>query len=130
SFGKRLRYERDRLHLTQEQLAKEVGGSIPSVNRWEHDRAVPHADIIKKLCEVFGKPVDRWGIAARKNIIWNVPFLRNQCFTGREQLLARLHKALTAEDTVALTRTHALSGLGGIGKTQTALEYAYRYAEE
>lgn len=127
SFGQRLRYERDRLHLSQEQLAEKIGGSVPSIQRWENGRAVPRADMLQKLYEIFGKTDDQWG---RKKLTWSVPFLRNHYFTGRERILARLHKALTAENTVALTQTRAISGLGGIGKTQTALEYAYRYAEE
>ncbi len=51
--------------------------------------------------------------------IWRVPYRRNPFFTGREQLLTHLHNKLTNTATVALTQAHAISGLGGIGKTQT-----------
>jgi tetratricopeptide (TPR) repeat protein len=61
--------------------------------------------------------------------IWNIPYARNSLFTGREEILARLHTALSAGKTTTLTQPQAISGLGGIGKTQTALEYAYRYQE-
>jgi class 3 adenylate cyclase/tetratricopeptide (TPR) repeat protein len=57
---------------------------------------------------------------------WNVPFRRNPFFTGRTSLLACLHERLKQVQSQAL----ALSGLGGIGKTQTAVEYAYRYRDE
>jgi hypothetical protein len=60
--------------------------------------------------------------------IWNVPHLRNPNFTGREDLLAGLHDALRQEGASVLTQT--LHGLGGVGKTQTALEYAYRFTFE
>jgi tetratricopeptide (TPR) repeat protein len=63
-------------------------------------------------------------------LVWNVPFRRNPFFTGREQLLAQLHENLTQAGAAALTQAQAISGLGGIGKTQTAVEYAYRYREE
>jgi hypothetical protein len=59
--------------------------------------------------------------------IWNVPYRRNPFFTGRQEVLEHLHEALTSSRTAALTQTQAISGLGGIGKTQTAVEYAYRY---
>jgi len=60
-------------------------------------------------------------------LFWNVPYRRNPYFTGREDLLTRLHGLLHAGKATALTQPQAISGLGGIGKTQTAVEYAYRY---
>jgi tetratricopeptide (TPR) repeat protein/DNA-binding CsgD family transcriptional regulator len=60
---------------------------------------------------------------------WNVPFRRNPFFTGRDDLLNYLHDQLNNNHAAALTQSQALTGLGGIGKTQVAIEYAYRYRE-
>ena len=60
--------------------------------------------------------------------IWNVPHLRNPNFTGREGLLDDLRKSLASGQAAAVTQ--AIAGLGGVGKTQLATEYAYRYASE
>jgi tetratricopeptide (TPR) repeat protein len=58
----------------------------------------------------------------------NVPFPRNPYFTGREDVLRKLHNSLKSDKATALAQ--AISGLGGIGKTQTAVEYTYRYRNE
>lgn len=60
--------------------------------------------------------------------ICNLPHLRNPNFTGREELLKLLHDSLTSGKAAALTQ--AMTGLGGVGKTQTAVEYLYRHAAE
>ena len=57
--------------------------------------------------------------------IWNIPYPRNPDFRGRDDLLEVLHATCTAAQTVALTQV--VHGLGGVGKTQLALEYAYHY---
>ena len=59
--------------------------------------------------------------------IWNVPHRRNLNFTGRRDLLDSLRAELTSGQATALT---AISGMGGVGKTQLALEYAYHYASQ
>lgn len=58
--------------------------------------------------------------------IWNVPIARNRNFTGREEQLKKLHDSLASGKAAALTQ--AIRGLGGVGKTQIASEYAYRHA--
>jgi tetratricopeptide (TPR) repeat protein len=62
--------------------------------------------------------------------IWNVPYPRNPYFTGREDILSRLSTALQTGQPVTIGQTHAISGLGGIGKTQIAIEYAYRHRHD
>ncbi|HEY0450701.1 FxSxx-COOH system tetratricopeptide repeat protein [Actinophytocola sp.] len=61
--------------------------------------------------------------------IWgNVP-QRNLSFTGRSELLDQLSKRLTAGGTTAVLPA-ALHGMGGIGKTQMAVEYIYRHLQD
>jgi len=61
--------------------------------------------------------------AKKDYLIWNVP-PRNIFFTGRATQLEDIRKALTQRSAAAL------SGIGGMGKTQTAIEYAYAYRAE
>ena len=50
---------------------------------------------------------------------------RNPDFVGREKELEKLLNLLGEDEAVVLTQ--AITGLGGIGKTQTALAYAHRH---
>ncbi|WP_435205055.1 FxSxx-COOH system tetratricopeptide repeat protein [Micromonospora sp. bgisy143] len=60
--------------------------------------------------------------------IWgNVP-PRNPNFTGRESLLVHLHEQMLQGVTAVLP--HALHGMGGVGKSQLAIEYVYRHLDE
>ncbi|MFI7601216.1 FxSxx-COOH system tetratricopeptide repeat protein [Actinoplanes sp. NPDC049681] len=52
---------------------------------------------------------------------------RNPAFTGRDKLLSQVRDALSGGARVAV---QALHGMGGVGKTQLVLEYAYRFAGE
>ena len=74
----------------------------------------------------------------RPSEVWNVPYRRNLYFTGRDELLDRLNQQfssatqddLTTTRRAALTQPQAIKGLGGIGKTQIAVEFAYRSRDQ
>lgn len=70
--------------------------------------------------------------------LWTVPYARNPHFTGRDNLLDRLTQQFSSQESgqqagirqAALTQALAMKGLGGVGKTQIAVEYAYRSCEQ
>ncbi|MDR0312497.1 MAG: toll/interleukin-1 receptor domain-containing protein [Treponema sp.] len=58
----------------------------------------------------------------------NLPHSRNPYFTGRDEKLNATYANFQSGDRVSFTQ--AVTGLGGVGKTAIALEYAYRYSHE
>src|SRR5579883_1863558 len=69
-------------------------------------------------------------VSERPSPLWYVPYGRNKFYTERDDALYALYQDLKMLDAVALTQPQAITGLGGIGKTQMALEYAYRYGSK
>ncbi|HXQ34985.1 MAG TPA: TIR domain-containing protein, partial [Anaerolineales bacterium] len=61
----------------------------------------------------------------------NIPFSSNALFTGREADLQNLEISLCSPSPIRsggqVVITQAITGMGGIGKTQLAVEFAYRY---
>lgn len=88
----------------------EGGGNVPV------DDAEPR--IAPQQSEKARKPPPVWG---------NVP-PRNRAFTGRVQLLELLHQRLQEGTTAVIPE--ALQGMGGVGKSQLAVEYVYRHMHE
>lgn len=130
--GQKLRQERERRSWSQQMLADKIGTTVLNINRWEHDKTLPQPYYREKLCNVFAMSAEelfgeRHDEAISTSIV-HIPYLRNLYFTGREEELTAVRNALLRQSAAALTQRQAISGLGGIGKTQIAIEYAYRYA--
>lgn len=79
-------------------------------------------------------PDDSHESVPTKGPIRNVPHARNPDFTGREDKLELLASALNAPGSATVVQAtatvQAIHGLGGVGKTQLAVEYTYRHAQD
>ncbi|MDQ2903558.1 MAG: tetratricopeptide repeat protein [Chloroflexota bacterium] len=147
----RLVEARKRQGWSQQEMADHLGTTRLNVSRWERGITTPSPYFRIKLTALLKMnahdllqteteseqtsqeetlPPDQALSAPGRRIssgAWTIPYPRNAFFTGREDLLHELHARLGRDHNLALTQAQALSGLGGIGKTQTAIEYAYRY---
>jgi hypothetical protein len=61
-----------------------------------------------------------------QNSHWMVPFERNKDFVGRDSILRQLLAKISSSTDEDYCQRTALVGLGGVGKTQIALEAVYR----
>jgi transcriptional regulator with XRE-family HTH domain len=136
-----LRREREKRGWSQSFVAEQIGAPAASyLSRWECGITIPSPYYREKLCALFGKDsfelsflleldVDEKDavISLSANniapsslpLFWHMPYQRNPFFTGCEETLTRISSQWG-------TNTLVLNGLGGIGKTQVAIEYVYR----
>lgn len=84
----------------EEALSNRIAGSIPDAVRPRQNNGLP------KTC--------------------NLPE-QNIYFTGREDTLKNMNRFIKDKKIDTLNISQTVSGLGGIGKTQLAIEFAYRY---
>jgi hypothetical protein len=66
----------------------------------------------------------------RPSVVCVVPWPRNPNFTGRASELEALRGRFAGGSETAVVLPQALHGLGGVGKTQLAVGYAYRQAPD
>jgi len=136
SFGDLLRAFRQRRRVGQQELGAKLAVHRNTIGAWEKGERLPESRAlvveIARYLHLDERETRRLLEASLISIspYWNVPYQRNPFFTGREQILEQLHKELGPSQAAGLTQAYALNGLGGIGKTQIAVEYAYRYYPE
>ncbi|KAF3112319.1 hypothetical protein TWF706_010906 [Orbilia oligospora] len=98
--------------LVAATYAKELLLQIPAVSKDRTDDADTQREMIKEIN--FAIP-------------FHMPFPRNKQFVGRAEKLEQVHEYFSGSGPMDSHRIFALIGTGGMGKTQTALEYAYRH---
>ena len=65
-----------------------------------------------------------------RNYVFSVPYReKGEQVIGREAALQAVRQQLTEGHRTAIGQTAAFQGLGGLGKTQLAVEYAYRFRD-
>ena len=111
------------LSLATLQSANSPSTPLNSLPEHEQDKVL--LEVAQSLLGILGKSSSaQTSFENTSQPVWNVPLERNPFFTGREDILGEIREALLSSGRAAF------SGLGGIGKTQTAVEYAYRYKDE
>lgn len=117
--------------FTQEDLAHEARCSLRTIQHME-SQGTPSHYTLKHVAAALGlKPSDLIGSALpdvetddNGERFWNVPIEENPFFTGRSDVLNDLREELNRFGR------QVLRGLGGVGKTQTAAQYAFRHRSQ
>ncbi|OQE40897.1 hypothetical protein PENCOP_c005G06057 [Penicillium coprophilum] len=95
--------------------------------QWQGYAALTAAAYTRALLEVVPLYIHHQSINTKQTRHWTVPFARNPRFVGRQQEIDYLENLII--HAIGPTKV-AIHGLGGIGKTQIALELAYRTREK
>src|SRR5260370_34161281 len=124
-----------RIGLTQQELANKTGLHRNTIGKWMNRTSLPEfrgpvlrvADELilskeerKAFIQAAGFLVDQWPTE-----VWTVPQQQDMFFTGRDEVFQSLRQFLVPGSVT--TSVQAISRLGGVGKTHTAIEYAYRF---
>src|SRR5260370_33545892 len=127
-----------RAGLTQQELATKMGVHRNTIVNWINRttrptsrrqvlRVADELSLLKEerkvLIRAAGFSLECWPTE-----VWTVPQQRDMFFTGRDTVFQSLRALLIPGSTTALTQ--AISGLGGVGKTHTAVEYAYQFHKD
>ena len=112
---------------SQEQLGTRLDPPVSriTITRWETNVCLPTLEHIEQLGTILeldeADEIALYSAAKLEAPKRHKLFPRNRLFTGREKYLDLIANHFKMDTTVAL------SGLAGLGKTQLALEYAYRH---
>lgn len=93
---------------------------------WREAEVEPLGNAYQRLQAM---PLDQVPEVAPLPIPHRMPFASNPLFVGRADDLKALAVALKGQQTVAISQIAAATGLGGIGKTSLAVEFAHRYGQ-
>jgi tetratricopeptide (TPR) repeat protein len=102
-------------------LEQELGANHPSVASTLHNLSVSYV--------LQGRYAEATSLLQQKSLSVpnNLPYSGTPRFIGREVELTQLHEQLQHSDSIAIS---AIAGMGGIGKTELALQYALNHLRD
>ncbi|KAK0717692.1 hypothetical protein B0T26DRAFT_854799, partial [Lasiosphaeria miniovina] len=95
--------------------------------RWQYYAAATAASTMKALLEFYPKTDENRALPRRH---FMVPLGRNEGFVGRHSILEQLLQRIPPNTNKDNCQRTIIEGLGGVGKTQVALEAAYRVCRD
>jgi hypothetical protein len=116
-----------RIRALREELGRErLASFFATADQLAHEVSVA---VTNQVAEIQAK--DKYQLIEGRPVVtgewrWTIP-PPVRSFTGRDEQLAALRTRLTDEGAATLVPTAALTGMGGVGKTQLALAYAQRH---
>ncbi|KAK2597338.1 hypothetical protein QQS21_006034 [Conoideocrella luteorostrata] len=143
--------DRDRIAKTEGVIAFEMEGAgvweeMPCIvvkgvcdyadchknKKWQDFASATAASASKAILERYIQTDRHQGRVVVKPLVGHflVPFGRNQGFVGRETVLINLLERIKPDTNTDDCQRTAIEGLGGVGKTQIALEAVYRVRNE
>jgi len=136
--GEAAKKEAEKLHTALSGIEQKLEGQDVSfgdvLNALEKEAAF-REEIISQIGEIrallkdpdTAAISDRLVNAVERLLIHNLPYRSmGGLFKGRDELMERLEGQLGRGKTAAITQVQAIHGLGGVGKTRLAVEYAWR----
>ncbi len=146
TFGQWLRTARQETHLTQTALARRMGYEVSLIRKIEAGQRQPSSEFRQRLTQALDIALPEPALLTHPHLLLPLddiptpaplfsgsylPLRANPLFTGRAEVLRQLAVAFntrqTPQKTICLGQRVAATGLGGIGKTQLAVEFAHRY---
>lgn len=106
------------------EFAKDGRNTYGTFSQW--DQPADPARGLKQAIEAI-----KFGITVLAGKPTNLPYTSlGTLFKGRDEFLAELRQHLTAEGPVVIKGKRTIHGMGGVGKTRAAIEYAWKHAED
>lgn len=130
AFSRHLRAEREQRGWSQARVAELLATDIKTVSRWERGAVTPSLYLQEKLCALFGKTPQDFGLLdhdyerSRPGFLLDshLPLPPAYPLIGREHEITLLRQRLRLGGNLAVS---ALNGLPGVGKTAISLALAH-----
>lgn len=123
------RVENDDMSNAQDTTDKSI--QVDDQASTHGDEALPATtgDSSEQIGDDMAPVADRKLTHERLPQVWGDVPQRNPVFTGRDDFLELLHHELNERRQTAVL-PQAIHGMGGVGKSQIAIEYVHRHSEE